>query len=98
MFEIIREAAGLIMVFSFMFCYLPQIITIYKNKSSHGASLMLIVMCIVGYVAGLIYMFMTTFGLWWFLNYTVGLIMCFVLLYAWFKYKKTEPDDNCWNS
>jgi uncharacterized protein with PQ loop repeat len=88
--EMIRELAGFIMVFSFMFCYLPQIIKIYKNKSSKGASLMLVIMCIVGYISGLVYMFLTTFGLWWFLNYFVGLIMCVILLYAWFKYKDGE--------
>lgn len=92
--EIIKEIAGIIMVVSFMFCYLPQIIKIYKNKSSEGVSLMLVIMCIIGYIAGLIYMFMTAFGLWWFLNYAVGLIMCFILLHAWFKYKKDNEYDS----
>lgn len=86
--DIIREFAGFIMVFSFMFCYLPQILKIYKNKSSEGASLMLIVMCIIGYMAGFVYMFMTAFGVWWCLNYSVGLLMCCILLHAWFKYKE----------
>jgi uncharacterized protein with PQ loop repeat len=92
--EIIKELAGFIMVFSFMFCYVPQIVKIYQNKSSEGVSLMLVVMCIVGYIAGLVYMFMTAFGIWWFLNYAVGLIMCCILLHAWFKYKKDNEYDS----
>jgi len=96
--EIVKEVAGIIMTLSFMFCYLPQIIKIYKNKSSQGVSLALIIMCIVGYISGMVYMFLGTFGLWWFLNYCVGLIMCSILVYAWFKYRKNSDTDNCWNS
>lgn len=76
------------MTLAFMFCYVPQIIKIFQNKSSKDVSLMLIVMSIIGYISGLFYMFLTTFGLWWFLNYCVGLIMCSILVYAWFKFKK----------
>jgi uncharacterized protein with PQ loop repeat len=88
--EIVREVAGFVMVFSFMFCYLPQIIKIYKTKSSEGLSLMLVLMCIVGYASGLVYMFLTSFGIWWFLNYLVGLVMCLVLTHAWFKYHRDD--------
>lgn len=73
-----------------MFCYVPQIVKIYTNKSSEGVSLTLIIMCIVGYISGMIYMFLTSFGLWWFMNYSVGLIMCSILIYAWFKFKKDK--------
>ena len=79
---------GITMTISFMFCYLPQIIKIYKNKSSEGVSLMLVIMCIIGYIAGMCYMFLTQFGIWWFANYSVGLVMCIVLVYAWFKFRK----------
>jgi uncharacterized protein with PQ loop repeat len=86
--ELVKEVAGIIMTLCFMFCYIPQIVKIYKNKSSEGVSLMLILMCIGGYVSGMVYLFLGTFGLWWFMNYCVGLIMCSILVYAWFKYKK----------
>lgn len=92
--NILAEFFGIVMTVSFMFCYLPQIIKIYQNKSSEGVSLMLVVMCIVGYVSGMAYMFLTTFGLWWFLNYSVGLIMCTILIYAWFKYDKSKDLKN----
>ena len=86
--ELIREIAGMVMTFAFMLCYIPQIIKIFKNRSSHDVSLMLILMSIIGYISGMIYMFLGTFGIWWFLNYCVGLIMCLILVYAWCKYNK----------
>jgi uncharacterized protein with PQ loop repeat len=90
----ITEFFGILMMLSFMLCYIPQIVKIYKNKSSEDVSLMLILMSIVGYVSGMIYMFMTRFGLWWFLNYCVGLVMCSILVYAWFKFKKDKDYDS----
>ena len=92
--EIITEFFGIIMTLSFMFCYVPQIVKIYNNKSSEGVSLTLIIMCIVGYISGMVYMFLTSFGLWWFMNYSVGLIMCSILIHAWFKYKKDDEYDS----
>jgi uncharacterized protein with PQ loop repeat len=86
--EMLTEFFGIVMMFSFMLCYIPQIIKIYKNKSSKDVSLMLILMSIIGYVSGMAYMFLTAFGLWWFLNYSVGLIMCSILVFAWFKFKR----------
>jgi uncharacterized protein with PQ loop repeat len=90
----ITEFFGILMMLSFMLCYIPQIVKIYKNKSSEDVSLMLILMSIVGYISGMIYMFLTAFGLWWFLNYCVGLIMCSILVYAWFKFKKDKDYDS----
>jgi uncharacterized protein with PQ loop repeat len=90
----IAEFFGILMMLSFMFCYVPQIVKIYNNKSSEGVSLTLIIMCIIGYISGMIYMFLTSFGLWWFMNYSVGLIMCSILIYAWFKYKKDDEYDS----
>jgi len=84
----ITEFFGILMMLSFMFCYIPQIVKIFKNRSSNDVSLMLILMSIVGYISGMIYMFLTRFGIWWFMNYCVGLIMCSILVYAWFKFKK----------
>ena len=85
--EIVKEVAGIIMTLCFMLCYIPQIIKIYKNRFSKGLSLSLVLMSICGYVSGLVYMFMTEFGIWWFLNYCSGLIMCCILVHAWFKYR-----------
>ena len=92
--EIIKEITGILMMLFFMFCYIPQIVKIFKNKSSKDVCLGLIVMSIGGYISGMIYMFLGTFGLWWFLNYCVGLIMCFILVYAWFKFKNNDEYDS----
>lgn len=85
--QLVTEIAGIVMTLCFMFCYIPQIVKIFKNQSSKDVSLMLILMSIGGYISGMIYMFLTKFGIWWFLNYSVGLLMCCVLVYAWFKYR-----------
>jgi uncharacterized protein with PQ loop repeat len=87
---ILAEFFGILMMLFFMLCYIPQIVKIFKNKSSKDVSLMLILMSIGGYISGMVYMFLTTFGLWWFLNYTVGLIMCSILVYAWFKFNEYD--------
>jgi uncharacterized protein with PQ loop repeat len=86
--DIIRESAGIIMAMCFMFCYVPQIVKIIKTKSSKDVSLSLIFMCMGGYTFGLLYMSLTTFALWIFLNYSLGLVMSSVLVYICFKYKK----------
>lgn len=88
MSHVIREAAGILMALCFMFCYVPQIVKIIKTKSAKDVSLSLIFMCMGGYAFGLLYMFLTTFALWIFLNYTFGLVMSSVLVYICFKYKK----------
>ena len=92
--EIIKEIAGIVMMLCFMLCYIPQIVKIFKNKSSRDVSLMLILMSIGGYISGMVYMFLGTFGLWWFLNYCTGLIMCSILVYTWFKYRKDDEYDS----
>lgn len=81
-----------------MFCYIPQIVKIIKNKSSYDVSLMLVLMSMGGYIAGMVYLFTGTFGIWWLMNYCTGLIMCSILIWAWFKYRKNSDKDNCWNS
>lgn len=86
--EIWTQIFGILMTLSFMFCYIPQILKIFKNRSSRDVSLGLILMSICGYISGMVYMFLTQFGVWWFANYSVGLVMCIILVYAWFKFQK----------
>ena len=87
MTEIVKEIAGIVMTLCFMFCYIPQILKIYQNQSSRDVSLLLVLMSVGGYISGMVYLFLGTFGLWWFMNYCTGLVMCAVLIYAWFKFK-----------
>ena len=86
--EIIKEIAGILMMLCFMFCYIPQIVKIFQNKSSRDVSLTLILMSIGGYISGMVYMFLNIFFIWLFINYCIGLVMCTILIYAWFKYNK----------
>jgi uncharacterized protein with PQ loop repeat len=92
--EIVREISGLIMMACFMLCYIPQIFKIYKNNSSKDVSLMLVILSLGGYISGMVYLFTSTFGLWWFINYCVGIVMCLLLMHAWFKFKKDEEYDS----
>lgn len=86
----IKETAGLFMMMSFMLCLVPQIIKIVKTKSANDLSPYMIVLSMSGYLFGLIYMFLTGFGLWWFLNYTTGMVTASVLLYFWYIYKNNS--------
>ena len=83
----VRDVSGFIMVAGFMLCYLPQIIKIIKTESSGDLSPAMIILGLVGYIAGMTYMFTNVFGIWWFLNYFTGMISSTILLYYWFKHK-----------
>ena len=39
--EIIKEVAGIVMTLCFMFCYIPQIVKIFKNMKSGNISIFL---------------------------------------------------------
>ena len=86
--NILKELSGIIMALCFMLCYVPQIYKIIKTKSSRDVSLLLIVMCMVGYASGLVYMYLTTFVLWVFLNYVAGLLTSSVLILICLNYRK----------
>jgi len=85
--EVIREVSGAVMTLAFMSCYLPQIIKIIKTESSTDVSPLMIILGLVGYIFGMIYMFTNVFGIWWFLNYSTGIVTSLILLYFWYKHK-----------
>jgi uncharacterized protein with PQ loop repeat len=85
--ELIREVSGAIMTLAFMSCYLPQIIKIIKTESSTDVSPLMIILGLVGYIFGMIYMLTNVFGIWWFLNYLTGIVSSLILLYFWYKHK-----------
>jgi uncharacterized protein with PQ loop repeat len=86
--NVLREFAGIAMACCFIFCNIPQIYKIIKNKSSTDVSLSLIVMCALGGCFGILYNFLSGFAFWFFLNHAIGVVTTSVLLYVWFKYKK----------
>jgi len=83
----IKHISGAIMALAFMSCYIPQITRIIKTKSSKDLSPVMIILGLIGYISGIIYMFSNVFGLWWFLNYTTGIATSLILLYYWNKHK-----------
>jgi len=85
--EVIREVSGAVMTLAFMSCYLPQIIKIIKTESSTDVSPLMIILGLVGYIFGMIYMLTNVFGIWWFLNYSTGIVTSLILLYFWYKHK-----------
>ena len=84
---IARDVSGAIMAIAFMLCYLPQILKIVRTQSSTDVSPAMIILGLVGYIFGMIYMFLNVFGLWWFLNYLTGLVSSSFLLYYWYKHR-----------
>jgi uncharacterized protein with PQ loop repeat len=85
--NLIKEVSGLLMAVSFMSCYLPQILKIWKTKSSSDISPLMIYFGLLGYIFGLIYMFTNVWGLWWFANYFSGIITSIALLYFYYRHK-----------
>jgi uncharacterized protein with PQ loop repeat len=86
--SLMRQISGAAMTLSFMFCYLPQFIKIYKTESSKDVSVLMILLGLSGYINGLIYMYCNQFGIWWFLNYLSGIISSGFLFYYWYKHRK----------
>jgi uncharacterized protein with PQ loop repeat len=84
---LIRDISGMVMTLSFMLCYLPQILKIIKTKSSSDLSPSMIILGLMGYITGMIYMYTNVFGIWWFLNYFTGIISSAILFYYWFKHR-----------
>jgi len=85
--HLIRDISGMIMTLSFMSCYIPQILKIIKTESSSDISPTMIILGLIGYITGMIYMYTNVFGIWWFLNYATGIVTSTVLFYYWFKHR-----------
>ena len=72
----------------FVTCYIPQILKIFKTKSSKDLSLLFVIMPMLGYISGLLYLTLAqSFVLWLVLNYAIGLVMTIFLLVIYYKYK-----------
>jgi uncharacterized protein with PQ loop repeat len=88
MLNILKEFFGVIMAGCFVICYIPQIFKIFKTKSSKDLSLLFVIMPMIGYISGLLYLVLSqSFVLWLVLNYTIGLVMTIFLLVIYYKYK-----------
>jgi len=86
--NILKEFFGIAMAACFVTCYIPQILKIFKTKSSKDLSLLFVIMPMLGYISGLFYLTLSqSFVLWLVLNYTIGLVMTIFLLVIYYRYK-----------
>ena len=86
-FELIQLIAGLI----FCYSYIPQIFTIYKNKSAKDVSLNMYILCAIGAILSEIYLvyLVLTFGTGgvMLLTNTMGFVLSSITIYLIKKYK-----------
>jgi len=81
---------GALMSLSFVLSYLPQIIKMIVTKKAKDVSVWTYGTCVHGYIAGLIWLFLTGFQFWLFLNFFVGLILSLTVIYLWYKFRDNE--------
>ena len=84
----VENLFGGLMFFCFLSCYIPQIHEIVKNKNSQNVSALTYIITIFGYISGIIYLLVVkNYAIWLLLNYSLCMVLCFVILYYWHKYK-----------
>lgn len=85
----ITTLLGLIMCFGFTFGYVPQLIKLYRTKSSNDISVGQYYLTIFGYLGALFYTIsLRLFGFWLILNYLSGILLCVWVIALCKKYKK----------
>jgi uncharacterized protein with PQ loop repeat len=82
-----QHLSGILMTVCYAGCYIPQIIKLYRTKSSTDLSGGLIWMSIMGAVFGIIYASHTINNSWLFVSYGIGLFLSLILLYLYKKYR-----------
>jgi len=88
-FDLIQLIAGLI----FCYSYIPQITTIYRNKSAEDVSLTMYVLCMIGSVLSeiyIIYLMMYFAGAGWMMliTNTIGFMLASIAVYLIRKYRR----------
>jgi MtN3 and saliva related transmembrane protein len=82
------EAIGFIATIILAVSSLPQVYTTFKEKTTQGLSLTMILMWTIGCLLMLVYVYLTTKQIPLMINYSfVSVINC-VLLIAYYKYRK----------
>ena len=80
---------GIILAISFSTAYLPQIIKMWKNKSSEDVSLCMLVINTIGYTSGVMYLVVGgATGFWLWINYCSGTAMSIIAIGFWVIYKR----------
>lgn len=91
--EFIKQASGVLLSVCFAIAYFPQIIRMIRNKSSRDVSLGMLILNLVGYSSGLIYVTSNEIAKFWVVvNYTSGIMMTILTVFFWKYYIRKEID------
>ena len=82
---------GLISMVLFSSCYIPQIVTLLRDKTAAGISLLQWMMVVTGYVTGLIYVISLEAPVL-VLTYLIGLVLSSTILILVIYYKAKEKN------
>ena len=86
-----RIMFGIILTVSFSTAYLPQIIKMWKNKSSEDVSLCMLVINTIGYASGIMYLLVGgATGFWLWVNYCLGTAMSIIAMWVWLIYRRNK--------
>ena len=80
---------GIILALSFSIAYLPQILKMWKNKSSEDVSLWMLIINTIGYKSGVLYLLVgDATGFWLWINYSLGTVMSLIAIGFWIFYRR----------
>jgi uncharacterized protein with PQ loop repeat len=89
--EIIKQVSGILLSVCFAIAYFPQIIRMIRNKSSKDVSLGMLILNLVGYSSGLIYITTNEIARFWVMvNYVSGICMTILTVFFWKYYIRKE--------
>ena len=79
------------MALSFSIAYLPQILKMWKNKSSEDVSLWMLIINTIGYASGVMYLLVgSATGFWLWINYSLGTVMSLFAIGVWIIYRRDK--------
>ena len=94
LFDMIREGSGIVLSVCFAIAYFPQIIRMFRNKSSRDVSLGMLILNLIGYCSGLIYVTSNEIARFWVVvNYSTGIGMTLLTVFFWKYYIRKEIED-----
>ncbi len=92
--EIIKQTSGILLSVCFAIAYFPQIIRMIRNKSSKDVSLGMLILNLVGYSSGLLYVTSNDIARFWVVvNYTSGIVMTILTVFFWKYYIRKEIEN-----
>jgi len=92
--EIIKQTSGILLSVCFAIAYFPQIFRMIRNKSSKDVSLGMLILNLVGYSSGLLYVTSNEIARFWVVvNYTSGIVMTILTVFFWKYYIRKEIEN-----